>query len=257
MRCGAARALLAESLAGELDAARRDELAVHTARCAGCAAERASLEATLALLAENRPPVPPRTDPWARLEPALDAVDAERVARAARWSLRWPVLVSLAAAAIVLLSVALGVWLTIDDSPVAPQPRLARAGDGDGVLETRVVRYVERAKPLLYSLANRDAAGASLAAFDLPAERRLARELAREGRTLGPALASAGLRHERALVGDLEVVFMHVANTPERRYRSGLGLVQDTITRRAILLEVGLQDLRRAGGPQPRLGAPA
>ncbi len=255
MRCHTARGLLAEALAGELGAVRRDEVAAHTASCPDCAAEHAALEATLALLAESRPAASRRGDVWARLEPALDAIDAERAARAGRWSLRWPVLVPVTAAAIVLLSVALGVWLTMDDSPVAPQPRLARRGDD--VLETRVVRYVERAKPLLYSLANRDAAGTSLAAFDLAAERRLARELALEGRTLGPALASAGLRHERALVGDLEVVFMHVANTPERRYRSGLGLVQDTITRRAILLEVGLQDLRRAGAPQPRLGAPA
>jgi len=225
--------------AAELPAA----LAAHLERCPACAAELAALRATVAAVAAARPAAAARPDPWARLVPALDAVDAARARRRAWWPFAAPPL--RVAAALATLVVAAGAAVIALRGRPAP-PAAATATAAAAPLDARLDAYLQRSTPLLVALANRDAT-ASAAAFDAVAERRLARALARDGRALAAELRDARRTRETALVGDIVVLCMQLGNSPGNRYRASVALAREGIERRGLLFALSAQELRRSG----------
>ncbi len=255
MSCRRFRPLLAEAALDALRPEAAHDLAAHLERCEECAAELAGIRAALALVDRSRPQPAPRTDVWARLEPALDAIEAERQ-RVPWWRVltAHPARLALAAAAL-LLAGGLGLLVALHH-PSAPA-NIAPAGAETGAsVEERLEGYLQRSTPLLVALANRDA-GAAAEAFDGAAERRLARALARDGHALAGDLRQARRSRDTALVGDLVVLFMQIGNTPGERYRSTVALARETIARQELLFALSVQELRRAGEPPARGAAPA
>ena len=245
MRCRSA----IEELAAAALAAPGSELpaglANHLEHCPACAAELTAMRATLDLLDRARPASAARPDAWARLVPALNAIDAERDRRRSWWPFAVAPLRLAAAAATLLLAVAAALLVTRERATAPPAaPVLAAAAPLDARLEI----YLQRSTPLLVALANRDA-DASAAAFDAVAERRLARELARDGRALAAELRGARRTRDTALIGDIVVLCMQLGNTPGSRYRASVALAREGIERRGLLFALSVQELRRPGAP--------
>lgn len=237
--CRKWRGRLVEAVYGELDPARRRALDDHLAACPRCADELAALEATAAQVAAALPPRP-RIDAWSRLRPALDARDEKP--RPALLRLPYPAAAALATA-LVVAGVGLGVLLR----PPLPPPEATAAASAVDV-DAELARYLERATPLLLAIANRG--GASAASFDPAVERQLAARLADDAAALRRELAAAGTRRRAALVGDLEVVFLQIANLPEGEYAGGIEMVRTTIDDRALLFQLSVEEMRRLAGPE-------
>lgn len=234
--CRKWRGRLVEAVYGELDGARRDDLEDHLATCSRCAAELVTLETTAARVDAVLPPRP-RIDAWSRLRPALDAPGEAPP----RLRLAYPTAVALAALLLVL-GAGLGVLLR----PPSPAPAPAAAASMD--VEAELGRYLERATPLLLAIANRASAGT--ASFDAGTERRLAARLAADAEALRVELEESGRRRRAALVGDLEVVFLQIANLPETEYAGGIEMVRTMIDDRALLFQLSVEEMRRLAGPE-------
>jgi hypothetical protein len=243
MTCRTARVLLAEAALAAPGGGLPPALAAHLAGCPTCTAELAALRATVAALDAARPVVAARADVWARLVPALDAVDAARERRRTWFPFAAHPFRLAAAAATVLLAAAVALIAT-RERPAAPLE--ATAATAAAPLDTRLAEYLRRSTPLLVALANRDEA-ASAAAIDAVAERRLARELAGDGRALAADLRDARRTRDTALIGDIVVLCMQLGNTPGSRYRAGVALARAGIERRDLLFALSVQELRRPG----------
>ena len=245
--CREWREHLIEAVYGELTPVRRQELDAHLASCPGCAAELERLRATARRVDEALPPRPrgAELDLWNRVRPEIGSLDrpgsapARNPASTRRLVLGYPAAALMAAA---LLVVGLGLGLVLRPSspiPIAETPDVSR----DRNDETELVRYLERATPLLLAVANRTEASAE-AGFDADAERRLAERLAADAEHLARELESDGLRRQARLVTELRVVFQQMANLPRREYRHGIEVVQATIESRALLFQLSVEEMR-------------
>ena len=245
---------LMEALCDELTPERRAQLDAHLASCPGCVAELAGLRATASAVDGALPPRPQAAelDVWSRIRPEMDELDRRPAAR--RLVLAYPAAASLAAA---LLALGLGLgWLIPPSSPVpvaespgsdgTPSPVLTQPAEdrGDRHGDTDLVRFLERATPLLLAVANRRAGSTEVASFDPAAERRLAERLAADAERLARELETGGLRRQAGLVADLRVVFLQMANLPRREYRRGIEMVQATIESRALLFQLSVEEMR-------------
>ncbi len=239
-----------EAVYGELDGERRAAFAEHRTSCPRCAAELDRLSSTVALLSREMPPRPRpgELDAWSRLSPALAEIDDRaRGRRPRRIVLGYPAAAA-AAAALVVLGLGLGLFLRAPATLPVPGPSgspAAVAADVDAALG----RYLERATPLLLAVANRRSAVAA-AGFDPAVERRRAEQLAGAAADLRAKLAERGRRRQADLVADMEVVFLQIANLPEREYRRGLEMVRATIETQALLFQLSVEEMRRLGAPE-------
>lgn len=240
MSCRKWRGHLVESVYGELEGPRREDFEAHLASCRRCAAALADLEATAARVDEALPPRPRpgELDVWSRILPELDAADRPPERRGL--VLGYPAAAALAA---VILALGVGLGTLLVPPPRPDAPAVAQAPGDDAGAE--FAHYLERATPLLLAVANRESGGTETASFDPAAERRLAERLAAEAARLAPTLSDRGRRRQAALVADLEVVFLQIANLPEPEYRHGIALVQATIESRALLFQLSVEEMRR------------
>jgi len=245
-----------EAVYGELESDRRTAFAEHRRSCARCAAAFERLASTVALLDREMPPRPRpgQLDAWTRLAPALAEVDRRTRGRRPRPRivLGYPAAAAVAAA-LVVLGLGLGLLLrepgmTPVPGPAAVQSREAPAAAAD--VDAELGRYLERATPLLLAVANRRSSGVGVAGFDPAVERRRAEQLAAEASALRARLTERGRRRQGELVTDMEVVFLQIANLPEREYRRGLEMVRATIETQALLFQLSVEELRRLGAPE-------
>jgi hypothetical protein len=239
MSCRKWREHLVEAVYGELDGPRRADFERHLAACPGCTVELAGLEATAARVDRALPPRPRpgELDVWSRILPELEAPARSPERRGL--VLAYPAAAALAAA-VLALGVGLGTLLAPPPPagpPAAETPRL----DADAEFAS----FLERSTPLLLAVANRRNGGFATASFDPSSERRLAERLAVEAARLESELAGRGRRRQAALLADLEVVFLQIANLPEPEYRHGIELVQEAIESRALLFQLSVEEMRR------------
>ena len=260
--CHAYEPLLAEHLFGELDSASRQRLAAHLAGCPACRAELAELEAAVEVAAAA-----PRPEPDAAYWRGYDARLAARLAREDRpaWPARlaawWrqsipapaPAWHLQLAGAVALLVVGVGLgWLlfapSADESPrfagVAPAMPVEAAA-----LEARTERYLERSKVLLLGLVNMEPGAAGDAPLDLSRRQAVARSLVAEADTLRGALSPKQYRALLALLDDLEVILVQIANLEAGYDVPAIEMVQRGVERRGLLLKIDLTALSRADDP--------
>ena len=108
--CRGMQELLLRDLDAELNAGERERLADHLAACASCAAEKAALERSLALLARRQAPVPDAAY-WTSLQREVRrALGEAQEKRARRWLGQPRAWAPYAAAALAALILALGWW---------------------------------------------------------------------------------------------------------------------------------------------------
>jgi Putative zinc-finger len=253
---------MAEALYGELEPAEKELFDRHLRACPVCAAEYASLEATLRIMDKRE-----RTDPgpafwdgyWNRLSkrmlwesieegraPSLAARLLRPFTRLPRWSFQ-----AAAAAALLLLGILVGSRLiprpegaraiaaATPARTSAPSPAVVQAGD-----------FIERSKLLLLGLVNYDPATQDPYALDLDGKKALSRTLAAEAPALRGALKEPGERRLRELVADLEVILMQIANLEAGQDLEGVDLIKQGVDQKSIFLKIDLGRMgREARGP--------
>ena len=231
---------LVEAVCDELTQERRAELDAHLASCPACNAELEALRATASYVDEALPlrPQGAELDVWSRIQPELDALDQPA---SKRLVLAYPAAAVLSAALVVL---GLGLGTLLQPSRPIPVADLPAPAPVEQPGEAEYVRYLERATPLLLAVANRQAGGTGVASFDPAAERELAERLAADAERLARELESEGRRRQADLVADLRIVFLQMANLPQREYRRGIEMVQATIESRALLFQLSVEELR-------------
>ena len=111
-------------------------------------------------------------------------------------------------------------------------------------LEARADRYLERSKVLLLGLVNMEP-GQESRLLNLEREREVAHELIEESGALKAELSDANQRLLRALIDDLEVILLQIANLEAQYDHSAIEMVQRGVDRRAILLKINVTEMHR------------
>lgn len=236
---------LVEAIYDELEGERRASLEPHLASCPRCADELERLSATADHIAEALPPRPQagELDVWNRIAPRLDAIDhPERPGYffGPRLTLGYPT-----AAALAVLLLAMGLSLGLFLRTPAPHPTTPFIAEVD-TAGVEFARYLQRSTPLLLAITNRRIGGSlAEAGFDGAAERQLAERLAIEATEISTRLEEQDRPRQAALLSDLAIVFLQIANLPEQEYRHGIEMVQATIESRALLFQLSVEEMRR------------
>jgi hypothetical protein len=255
-----------EALYGELDAAEKERFELHLRSCPACASEHSSLAATLRLMdkRERPDPGPEFWDGyWDRLSRRMlwEATDEgrspslrERLARAIgrlpRWSFQ-----AAGAAALLLVGIIIG-------SRVVPQGGNAGvAGLPVPVEPAAVVKaesFVERSQILLLGLVNHDPATEDVYALDLDQKKAMSRGLLAEAPALEAALDQGGERRLRALVADLEVILLQIANLESGQDLEAVELIKQGVDSKGIFLKIDLARMNSdaRGRTSPTAAAP-
>lgn len=259
--CSKTKDLMIEALYGELDAAEKERFELHLRSCPACASERAALAATLRLMdkRERPDPGPEFWDGyWDRLSRRMlwESTEGERgpslverlvrpLARLPRWSLQ-----AAGAAALLLVGILVGSRL-IPPSGGGPGSSALTAPSAAVV---NAESFVERSKVLLLGLVNHDPATEDIYALDLDNKKAMSRGLAAEVPALRSALNAGGEKRLRALVADLEIILMQIANLEAGQDLEGVELVKQGVERKGIFLKI---DLDRMGRDSRNPAAPA
>ncbi len=224
--------------------AERAVVEEHLSSCRGCAADLEDLRVVLGALSERdqRPSdLLPETY-WTSFANSVEARIADGAARAVtasraaeRWTFltsRWKVAAGAAAAAAALIAVFL-LW-----NP-APEPAVLESGAEFSVdsSATRMGQYLRRSKSLLVGVFNMPLPDSGIA--DLTAEKKTSRELVEEARVLGrESLDPRGKR----LVGDLQKIFIELANANDQEATPTVELLRSSIERDNLLFKVRMAE---------------
>lgn len=254
--CRRCRSSMAEALYGELDADRQPQFEEHLTRCADCAAEFDRFRSVLEVMDRRQRFVPDASfweGYWSRLAPRLRG--EKRPVAVRRWGDRlrdvrgqpaWTFRLA-AAAALVVIGILIGKVLF--EGPGGSPRKVAVAPavpEEVAAVDARAVRYLQRSKVLLLGLVNFDPVTEDPAALDLSRTREISRELVQEAGALQRELRSPEQRRLRQLIEDLQVILLQIANLEESYDLPMVDLIQDGVDRRAILLKINLEEMRRA-----------
>lgn len=264
MTCKECRKQFVEALYGELNSGQRAEFEAHLQDCAACAAEYGRLQQTLRIMDQREQP---RLESdfgdvfWDKLAAKLDAEDAPPAARPPQREtparvLRmfdWPRASRIAAAAAVLvIGVLIGRYFFSRGGEEIPLAGSRETLLQPTALEVRAGDYLEKSKVLLLGLVNWEAETPEAVALDFPRYQRASRDLLQEAGYLKTALEDSRQRRLRALVADLEVVLLQIANLEAENDLSAIEMVKTGVDRRGILLKINLEEIRRAQSlPRP------
>jgi hypothetical protein len=152
-------------------------------------------------------------------------------------SVRWkPLVAGSWALALALLAFLLTQQSLVDEPPV-PEPAVTAQETSIDTSAARVQQYLRKSKSLLVGLTNMKIA--KRAPVDFAVERRTSRELAEESRLLRrEPLDPRG----RRLVGDLEKIFIELANTPENGALPAVEMVRSGIEQENLLFKIRMAE---------------
>lgn len=260
-----AKERLIEALYGELDAAEKERHELHLRSCPACASEQAALAATLRLMDKRERPDPgPEfwAGYWDRLSrrmvweaageerrPSLVERLARPFARLPRWSLQ-----AAGAAALLLVGMLVGGRLL----PPSGSGRMVSTAAAPPAAVVKAESFVDRSQVLLLGLVNHDPSTEDAYALDLERKKAVSRGLAAEAPALQAALGEGGEKRLRALVADLEVILMQIANLESGQDLEAVELIKQGVDSKGILLKIDLSRMGRDARARtsPAAGAP-
>lgn len=247
------RNMFVEAIYGDLDDAHRQSFDEHIQSCTSCAKEFRDLSGLVEVLRERvRPERTPQewTSFWNELSASVRVLPSPSSTR--RWlpNLAWwtPTTMRLVGAAAALLAVG----IIIGRLTWSPGNEDAMNGTGDTVPEAeRVVlrqetlEYLDRSKILLLGIVNGEEELGEDYRLTRPRER--SRKLVMEGAALRARLNEADYGRLGALVEDLEVLLLEIANLQAENNFPGLEIIRDGVKRKGILLKINLEQMRSEG----------
>ena len=229
--CKRCRDTMADALFSKLSEEKQGELNHHLAQCSRCQEAFGQIQGTLHLL--DQEPVT-QTDPavysrvWRRIEQDLDR--DEQAKKPWFFKMVWVP----AVAALIIMAL---LWLVPDSGPVQnadPMPDPS----------SPLAQYLNKAQPLLLSIANRSEKRVTATGFDPKTERAFAAELADEALQLRSELADQESGSMLSLLSDIELLLMQVSNLKTDTYEPGIELVQGFMKQRTILFKISLFEMR-------------
>lgn len=242
-----------EALYGELGVSEKERFELHLRSCPVCSSEHAALAATLRLMDKRERPDPgpefwdgywdrlSRRMLWESTEdgrgPSLVGRLVRPLARLPRWSLQ-----AAGAAALLLVGILVGSRLV----PPSGSGGATSTGPAPAAAVVNAESFVERSKVLLLGLVNYDPATEDAYAIDLDHKKAMSRGLAAEAPSLRNALDGSGENRLRALVGDLEIILMQIANLEAGQDLEGVELIKQGVERKGIFLKIDLDRMGRA-----------
>ena len=265
--CQHYEALIAEKVFGDIGPKEEQRLEAHLEACSACRLLVHEMEATLQITAARIRPQPSAVyweGYYERLEARRRREErrSERASRLTEW-LRVPGRLNLAvlmpaprwayqlsgAAALLAVGVLIG-WLLFG-SGSADAPGIAEGPPGEAPVQAvslneRAGRYLDRSKVLLLGLVNMDPGEQEPLPLSLASQQQVARELIDESNALKTDLAGSDERLMRALIDDLEVILLQIANLEASSDLPAIEMVQRGVDRRAILLKINLTEMRRS-----------
>lgn len=270
--CKHYEALIAGHLFGTLEPEEAERLEAHLASCPACHALMREMETTLRVTASPMRPEPPPAfwdgyyerlearmqAPERRPDPVGHLVEWLRVPERLNWGAlllgpRWAYQLS-GAAALLAVGVLIG-WLLFGHA-AAETPQVAHEETVETPtpvqavsVEERADRYLERSRVLLMGLVNLDPEQ-DLSMINLTRQQQVASELIAESTTLKAELSDDEQEKMlRALIEDLEVILLQIANLEAEYDLPTIEMVQHGVDRRAILLKINVAEMRRADKP--------
>lgn len=258
-KCKKYRPLFLESFYGELEAPKKKIFEDHMKTCRKCRAQFEDMKAVLQYTGKRIRPEPPQ-EFWDSYEEKLERrIEAEEASLEERESFReklgkrlnlMPKWTYQAAAAVTLIII--GVFIgrgLFSPSPSGSQhASLPSAMDAPQQPETTLVSrsqdYIERSKLILLALVNFDPAVEDPYALDLPYQKQISRELVTEAGFLKNELADSDQERLEALIANLEMILLQIANLETESDFEAIELVKEGIDRQGILMQINLSDLR-------------
>lgn len=113
-------------------------------------------------------------------------------------------------------------------------------------IQEKADRYLNRSKVLLLGLMNYDPASEDIESISLPRQKKISRELITEAAVLKNELSAPSQRRLKALVSDLEVVLLQIANLESEFDISGIDMVKSGVDKRGIFLKINLQKMQQS-----------
>ncbi len=265
--CQHYEALIADKLFGDLGPEGAQRLETHLEACPACRALVREMETTLQITAARTRPEPSPAY-WGAYYERLDARmrreerRPDRASRLADW-LRVPERLNFSAlmlaprwayqlsGTVALLAIGVLIGWLLFGSASTDAPGIAEAPPVEtpvqaASLEARADRYLERSKVLLLGLVNMDPNEQGPGPLGLASQQEVARELIDESNALKTTLTGDDERLMRALIEDLEVILLQIANLEAGYDLPAIEMVQRGVDRRAILLKINLTEMRRS-----------
>jgi hypothetical protein len=262
-KCDRIQALFAEALYGELGPADKTAFDAHLSLCPSCAKEYEAMTMTLKVMNERE-----RRDPgpefwegyWNRLEKRLDTEAPAPGTSAPRlrpfrlfgvlpnWAWQGAAAVGLVAVGIligrILLRPPARQEARVTPPPVSTVPGIQQASDP----VVRAQDYFEKSKLILLGLVNYDPRTQDPSGLDLPAQKKLSRELVNQAGSLKNDLKSPAQKRLRELVADLETILIQIANLESANDLEAVEFVKQGVDRKGIFLKINLSEM----GPSPK-----
>jgi hypothetical protein len=261
---------MAEALYGELSAEEKREFDGHLKSCTECASAFARYKSTLDAMDKRERPEPEDvfwTGYWDRLAGRLDEPERSPAGTRGWWKRFVPSLTvppkwaygAVAAVGLLLIGVFIGRIVFVPEAPVTPKRGptvVTRTKKGSGVpvaLENRTERYLERSKLLLLGLINFDPETEDPYTLNLPQQREISQNLVEEAGFLKTALDESADNRLLQLITDLEVILLQIANLESEQDLSAVELVKSGVDRRGVLLQINLEEMRKAAERSDRI----
>ncbi len=255
--CKKWQAILSDAVHGDgNNAEEQSAFQAHLSQCSGCRQELAAQTAFISTMVLPAPPAAGQLNAWRTVGPAVYTPPP------ARFVLGLPLA---AAMAFAMLLTGIGIGRLLDSSgPATAVPGLAPGlasvqadTDSDEVAgEDEYLRFLENAAPLLLAITNRRSGTLVSARYpgqpQSSSEKVAAAELAADAESLARRLSEQQKSQEAALVRELELVFLQIANLSHPTDDAGLKLLQAAISDRALLFQLTVEELRHL--PQSRPG---
>lgn len=247
MKCQTVEKRLSDYLDGSLSPKQSAGIESHLMECLSCSQ---ALDAFRLLTqdAKNLEKRQAPTDLWQQIEAELDAEPAsgwrrlrERLKdtlRLADINLQAPAFKLSGALALI----ALGILIGRNFTPTRPDLQPAKVMSYSPVqLASRTDNYIEKSKVLFLGMINESRADARYADFTL--ERKIADGLVSEAAFLKENLDPMAQSRLKALVEELEVILLEIANLEDKHDFENIELIQSGIEREGVLLKINLHDL--------------
>lgn len=245
LTCERSEVLIADALYDTLPAGDKAQLEAHLADCAHCRRLLTELETAtdgltaMGIEAGAHQDIPERASLdslWARVEPALAAIDSEREKRVARRSVTPFLAGALVTAASLLLFLGLS---DVELSVPEPDSELL-AGAPPQAISPALMDYLSRVESMLLLVANEEGGGQSL----LPIREPFARSMASEASLIDSSMDDVISSGQSRLLKDIEFLLLQIANLDESNMAEGIRLLQDYIVEHSVFLKIRMLEMR-------------
>lgn len=248
--------LFVESFYNEINAEDQRRLEEHLKECESCAAEYSGMKATLNTIGQRRKKEVPEgfwENYLPNLENRMQRENSEKpVSKVISWhqnlNTKYAWAVRLAAAiAFVSIGIFIGKYFQNEPAPITSIPKTqdVEIVPATAAADERAMRYLKRSQVLLLGLVNYEPDQNQAYVPNLDRKKEISRELIQEAGLIKQDLNTPEQRRLKALVSDLEVILVQIANLEEKNDLPQIELVKNGVDRKGILLKINLEEMRR------------